>query len=220
MSRTSAMDSRNSHIFFVDNEPGIRTAVQRTLETSGMRVSVFASAEECLTRLSEQTCDVLITDLRMEGMDGMSLLCEVKRSLPWLPTIIVTGYGDIPLATAAIRAGAVEFLEKPLDQQGLLTAIRRALKSAVRPEARLPGRLSAIELQVLHSVFAGKTSREIARSFNRSVRTIEAHRRSIMVKFGAKNIAQLIQRATALGFGGNESDTSERPGVTGTPHVE
>jgi two-component system, LuxR family, response regulator FixJ len=209
------MNSQAVHIFFVDNEPGIRTAVQRTLESSGMRVSVFASAEECLTHLSEQACDVLITDLRMDGMDGMSLLREVKRSLPWMPTIVVTGYGDIPLATTAMRAGAVDFLEKPLDQQELLAAIRRALESAVRPESPLPGRLSPIELDVLRDVFDGKTSREIAVSFNRSVRTIEAHRRNIMVKFGAKNIAQLIQRAAVLGFGSNWQGDSQRPGVTG-----
>jgi len=165
-----------------------------------MHVSVFSSAQDCLTGLLGQTCDVLVTDFRMDGMDGVSLLREVKCRFPWVPAIIVTGYGDIPLAVAATKAGAVEFIEKPLDRQELLSAIERALESAVKPEPSLQGRLSAAEGRILRYVLDGKTNREIAHSLNRSIRTIEAHRRGIMRKLGTHSIAGLIQRAIALGF--------------------
>jgi FixJ family two-component response regulator len=112
---------------------------------------------------------------------------------------MITGYGDVPLAVAAIKAGAVEFLEKPLDRQELLSAVQRALDSAVRPEPSLQGGLSDTEAQVLRHVLDGKTNRETAEALNRSVRTIEAHRHSVMRKFGARNVAQLAQRAAALG---------------------
>jgi two-component system response regulator FixJ len=195
------MNRQEAHIFFVDDEPGIRRAVQRALESSGMHVSAFSTAEGCLTGLSGQTCDVLITDFRMDGVDGMSLLREVKCRFPWVPTIMITAYGDIPLAIAATKAGAVEFLEKPLDQEGLLSAIQRALEDAVQPEPSLQGGLSETEALILRLILDGKTNREIARSLNRSIRTIEAHRRTIMRKFGVQNITHLTQRAIELGFG-------------------
>jgi len=200
------MNLQKAHIFFVDDEPSIRMAVQRALETLGTHVSVFSSAKDCLTELSEQTCDVLVTDLRMDGMDGMSLLHEVKCRFPWVPTIITTGYGNIQQAVAATKAGAVEFIEKPLDRQELLSAIERALEKAVRPEPSLQEGLSHAEIEVLRHVFGGKTTKEMARTLNRSTRTIDAHRRSIMRKFGAKNIVQLIQSAIALGFDKNCED--------------
>lgn len=170
-----------------------------------MRVSVFSSARDCLAGLPGQTCDVLITDLRMDDMDGISLLYEVRRRFPWMPTIAITGYGDIRTAIAATKAGAAEFLEKPLDRQELLSAIEKALENAVPPEPSLRTGLSDAEAQVLHHVFDGKTSKEIAHSLNRSTRTVEAHRRGIMQKFGTKNIAQLIRRAITLGFGVGDS---------------
>lgn len=166
-----------------------------------MHVSVFPCAEDCLTELVKQRCDVLITDVRMKGMDGMSLLHEVRRHFPSLPTIVITGYGDIPLALAATKAGAVEFLEKPLDRQELLAAVQRALTVAARPEPALREELSDAEVQVLQYILDGRTNREIATTLNRSTRTVEAHRRSIMHKFGTNNIAGLVQRAIALGLG-------------------
>jgi two-component system, LuxR family, response regulator FixJ len=211
------MNSGKPHIFFVDDEPAVRAAVKKILERSGMRVSVFSSAEDCLTGLAGQECNVLITDLRMSGAGGMSLLREVRRSFPWVSTLIVTGYGDIPLATAAMRAGAVDFIEKPLDQQVLLSAIERAIANSVAPDPRMRDGLSPAEAEVLRGVFDGKTSREIARSLNRSIRTVEAHRRSIMRKFNARNIAQLIQRASMLGFGNSDGGHGAGPvPVTGS----
>jgi FixJ family two-component response regulator len=194
------MNPQEASVFFVDDDPGIRRAVQRTLETSGLRATVFPSAEDCLAALATQACDVLITDVRLDGMDGISFLREVKRRFPWLPTIIVTGYGDVPLAVTAVKAGAVEFIEKPLDRERLLSAIQEALKATPRRELPPLEPLSETELQVLRLVLDGKTTREIADTLNRSTRTIETHRHNVMHKLGVKNTAQLVRRATAIGL--------------------
>jgi two-component system response regulator FixJ len=149
----------------------------------------------------------------MEGMDGMSLLREVKSRFPWVPTIIVTGYGDIPLAIAATKAG-FGFLEKPVDRDRLLSAIQNAMEKAAQPEPSLQVGLSPAEVRILRDILDGKTNWEIARSLNRSIRTIEAHRRDIMRKLGTRSLAQLVRRALALGFdkgavtnGGSAPDT-------------
>jgi len=194
------MGPQEAHVFFVDDEPGIRMAAQRALETSGMHVRVFSSGEDCLAGLLEQTCDVLITDLRMEGMDGMSLLHAVKSRFPWISVIVISGYGSIPVAVAAMKTGAAEFLEKPLDRQELLSAVSRALANATRVGPSLQGGLSDAEAQVLRHIIDGRTSREIAHALNRSIRTVESHRHSVMHKFGARNVAQLVQRAAAIGL--------------------
>jgi two-component system response regulator FixJ len=189
------MDLHEAHVLLVDDDPGIQGAVKRALESSGTRVSVFSSAEACVNALGQQTCDAVIADIIMDGMGGMSLLHNIKRHFPWLPVIIVTGYGDIPLAVAAMKAGAADFLEKPLDRQQLLSAVKRVLDAAVKPDHALRQGLSRMEAQVLRNILDGKTSRQIATALNRSIRTIEAHRHRLLHKFGAKNVAQLVQRA-------------------------
>lgn len=192
------MDLHEAHVFLVDDDPGIQAAVKRALESSGTRVSVFSAAEECIDALGQQTCDAVLADIIMDGMGGMSLLHNIKRHFPWLPVIIMTGYGDVPLAVAAMKAGAADFLEKPLDRQNLLSAVKRVLEAAVKPEHTLREGLSSMEAQVLRDIVEGKTSRQIATALSRSIRTIEAHRHSIMHKLGAKNVAQLVRRADAF----------------------
>jgi two-component system nitrogen regulation response regulator GlnG len=101
------MNPQETHVFVVDDEPAILTAFQRVLESAGMQVSVFSCAEDCLAALSQQPCDVIITDLRLGGLDGLSLLQATRRRFPWLRILIVTAYGDIPLTVTAMNAGAV-----------------------------------------------------------------------------------------------------------------
>ena len=203
------MNPEEAHVFFVDDEPTVRMAAERALGSSGMQVNVLSSAEDCLTMLSGQTCDVVITDVRMEGMDGISLLHTIRRRFPWLPIIITTGYGDIPLAVAAMKAGAADFLEKPLDREQQLLAIRKALEVSKRPEPPLCEGLSDLETQVLRLVCDGRTSKEIADALHRSVRTVEGHRHHVMQKFAARNIAQLVQRANELGLARPSAESAD-----------
>jgi FixJ family two-component response regulator len=191
------MNAQKMHIFFVDDEPTIQTIVQRALESEEMHVSVFSGAEDCLAALSRQPCDLVITDLRMAGMDGLSFLREVKCHHPWLHVIIVTAYGDIPLAVEAVKAGAADFIEKPLDRQELLSAIRNAQKTSL-PVFVPREAISRMEAQVLRLFLDGRTSKETAQVLKRSTRTIESHRHRLMRKFGVHNAVQLAQRASAL----------------------
>jgi FixJ family two-component response regulator len=191
------MNPQETHIFFVDDEPTVRMAVQRALESAEMHVSVFSCAEDCLAALSRQACDVVITDVRMESMDGLSLLREAKCHFPWLQIILVTAYGDIPLAVEALKAGAADFVQKPLDREELLSAIKNALMTG-RPVSFPREAISPAEAQVLRLFLEGRTSKETAQALKRSTRTIEAHRYRLMCKFGVHNAVQLAQKASAF----------------------
>jgi FixJ family two-component response regulator len=192
------MNAPETHVFVVDDEPAVRMAVQRAMESAGMHVSAFCCAEDCLAALSRHPCDVVIADIRLEGMDGLSLLKEIRHRFPWLQVIIATGYGDIPLTVAAMKAGAADFLEKPLDRPELVSAVDNVRKTLARPTSFPREALSHVEAQVLRLFLAGQTSKAIAEALNRSTRTIEAHRYRIMRKFGVHNAAQLAQKASAL----------------------
>ena len=192
------MNPQETHVFVVDDDAAVATAIGRALETAEMKPSLFSCAQDCLTALPRQPCDVIIADLRMEGMDGLTLLHEVRRRFPWLQVIVVSAYGDVPLAVAAMRAGAVTFLEKPLDRQELLAAVAMALDANVQPVSFPREALSYVETQVLRLFLNGLTSRETGVALNRSTRTIEAHRHNLMRKFGVHNAVLLAQKASAL----------------------
>jgi two-component system response regulator FixJ len=192
------VNATETHVFFVDDEPALRVTVQRTLQSAGFRTAVFSCAEDCLAALSRHACDVVITDLRLEGMDGLALLQEIRHRFPWLQTIIVTAYGDVPSAVAAMRTGVVDFLEKPVDRRELLGAIEKARKVAAQPVPYPREALTEVEAQVLRLFLDGMTARKTAEILNRSSRTIEAHRHRLMRKFGVHNAAQLARKAGAL----------------------
>jgi len=105
-----------SHIFFVDDEEKVLKAVHSTLAQTGAKVSCFKSGTDCLGGLRLQPCDLLITDVKMPVMDGIELIAQARRIKPHLPVIAVTGYGDIPMAVRALKAGAKDFIEKPLER--------------------------------------------------------------------------------------------------------
>jgi len=191
---------QKQRIFFVDDEPKIRQVVGETLEESGFEVSCFSCAADCLERLRSRMCDLLITDVRMPGMDGMQFLTETQRFAPWLPVLIVTGYGDVPMATAAFKAGAVDFVEKPLDRQTLLSAVESVLKRINPSDPILGKALTRTEMRVLRLILDGKSSKEIARLLRRGMRTVEWHRSHIMRKLGINNTVDLVKRAALLGL--------------------
>ena len=193
-------NNTKQHIYFVDDEPKIREVVSETLEQFGFEVSCFACAADCLEQLRCQTCDLLITDVKMPDTDGIELLTEAQRFAPWLPVLLVTGYGDVPMATTAFKAGAVDFIEKPLDRQALLSAVKSVLKR-INPSDPLLGKtLTRTEMRVLRLILDGKSNKEIARLFGRAMRTIEVHRSRIMRKLGVDNAVDLVKRAAVMGL--------------------
>ncbi len=181
------------YVFFVDDEPKVRKMVGRTLEQAGLKVSYFARAAECLKQLHSQTCDLLITDVKMPEMDGIELLTEVKRIIPSLPVLVITGYGDIPMAVKALKVGASDFIEKPLDRQSFLSAVDSVLKRNTQNHPLVGKVLTKTEMRVLRLMLDGKSTKEIAGLLHRSTRTIEDHRTHIMHKLGANDLMHLVR---------------------------
>lgn len=186
-------------IYVVDDEPVVRKAIVQSLTMLPCAVSSFPQAEDCLQELRRKACDLLITDLNMPGMSGMDLLSAVKEHWPYVPVLVVSGFGDIPTAMAAVRLGAIDFLEKPLDETTLLPKVTKALaESSVSLVSNNP--ITEAERRVLELMAEGKTNKEIAGELDRSVRTVENHRQRLMRKLGAATAADLIKIALKAGL--------------------
>jgi two-component system response regulator FixJ len=188
------------HVFVVDDEPSVCWAVAKTLKRLGVEVTCFARATDCLEQLGIQTCDLLVTDVKMPEMDGITLLKEAKRIAPWLPVLVVTGYGDVPLAVEAMRVGAADFIEKPLHKETFLQKIEPMLRQGAFPDPYQGKPLTRTELKVLKMIVVGMSSKEIAHLFGRAVRTVEDQRSHIMRKFGVHNVIELVGRAIQMGL--------------------
>jgi len=192
--------TEQEHIFVVDDEPSVCKVVGRTLEQAGLTVSCFGRAIDCIKRLHEQKCDLLITDVRMPGMDGMELLRDAKRVAPWLPIMLITGFGDIPLAVKAVKSGAADFIEKPLDKETFLRKVRSILQQSPYTDSWRGRRLTKAEISVLKLLVEGKSNKQAARLLGRSVRTVEDHRRNIMRKLDVNNAFDLFKRVADMGL--------------------
>lgn len=191
-------DPTGQYVYVVDDEPRVRTALRKTLERAGLTVRCFGSADECLARLDTGRCDLLITDVRMPGKDGIELLVEARKLQPWLPVLVITGFGDVAMAVKAMKSGAGDFIEKPLDRDTFLETVRKLLCPASVPKVLLEQTLTRMESRVLFHILDGKNNREIADAMSRSQRTVEVHRRHLMQKLGANNIVELLRRAATL----------------------
>lgn len=193
-------DIPERHIFFLDDESEVRNVVKETLEEADIKVTCFACLTECLAQLRSQKCDLLITDLRMPEKDGLELLADVKHLAPWVPVLMITGYGDIPTAVKAIKGGAVDLIEKPLGKKAFLQKVRSILRESAPIDVSVGQPLTMTEMSVLRCIIDGKSNRDIADLLHRSVRTVEVHRAHIMHKFGVDNVIDLIKLGVAMGL--------------------
>jgi FixJ family two-component response regulator len=180
-------------VVVVDDEASIRKAMVRALKALNVRVVSFGSAAECLAYLSVSPCHLLITDIKMPGMDGLELLKQVRNLIPWLPVIMVTGFGDVPLAVKALKMGASDFIEKPLNRDGFLLSVKTLLETSDGLDGLLGQTLTWAERRILSFIMAGHSSKHIANGLHRSMRTVELHRQHIMKKLGVKNVVELVQ---------------------------
>jgi FixJ family two-component response regulator len=199
------MTSNTRHIFFVDDEPAVCRSASLTLRRSGYKVSCFPDAEHCLQRLQMRDCDLLITDVRMPGIDGIELVRRAKSIVPWMPILVVTGYADIQMAVRAVKAGAAEFIEKPLQKQSFLSAVQMVLKQQDLGNLLKGKSLTKKEMVVLRLILQGNTNREMAQILHRSIRTIEDHRRNVMRKLDVDSVVELVKRAVVLGLTGKKT---------------
>lgn len=195
--------TKQACIFFVDDEAGIRKIVRLTLEEElPCYVTCFDNANDCLEALNDEQrrCSLLITDIKMPGMDGLTLLTKVRQLRPLLPILIITGHGDVPMAVKALKTGALDFIEKPLDEHILLPAVETALKRSANTEDFTGKPLTDSETRILQLIAEGKSNSEMAAFLHRSIRTIERHRYQLMRKLNVSSPAELTKVALALGL--------------------
>ena len=192
-------------VFIVDDDPGVRTSLSILLGSAQLASEGFASAEDFLQACGSQTQGCLILDVRMQGMSGPQLQHELLRRKIDLPIIFLTGFADMGVAVGAMRAGAVDFLPKPINGALLLQRVQGALASHAAQlqtngqraawEARL-AKLTQRERQVLGLTLEGLGNKEIANALDISVRTIEGHRARIYLKTGVSSLMELVHVAT------------------------
>ncbi|MEA2744145.1 MAG: two-component system, LuxR family, response regulator FixJ [Acetobacteraceae bacterium] len=189
-------------VHLIDDDEGVRQAVTFLLTTSGFAVRVYESALSFLDALASLQPGCIVTDVRMPGMDGLALQRTLKARGINLPVIVVTGHGDVPLAVEAMKAGAVDFIEKPFNDDTLLSAIRVAIDYHARDfrrdnevaaiKARLDS-LSLREREVLDGLIAGLPNKTIAYDLKISARTVEVHRANLMTRMSARSVADLVR---------------------------
>ncbi|MHC4144954.1 MAG: response regulator transcription factor [Planctomycetota bacterium] len=200
------------HVFIVDGELEALQAVCKTLASLGAEITCFVNPGRCLERLRAQKCDLLIAELKIPEMDGIELVTNAKRVAPWVPVLVITGHGDVPAAVRAIKAGAVDFIEKPLDKGSLVKTVKSILQKGTAPNGYVDKPLTWTENTILKLVIDGKSNREISELLGLSVRTIEVHRANMMEKLGVNNLLDLIKRAIALGL--VDVPANQEPGET------
>ncbi len=191
-------------IYVIDDDDAVRQSLEFLLKTAGMTVRGFEHAKAFLDILPQVGHGCVITDVRMPGMSGIDLLTRLKDSNPKLPVIIITGHGDISLAVEAMKIGAIDFLEKPFDDDHLIAAVRAARNrdaGVVKRKAELGeiteklAALSNRERQVLDGLVAGKANKSIAFDLGISPRTVEIYRANVMTKMAANSLSDLVRMA-------------------------
>jgi two-component system response regulator FixJ len=191
----------NSIVHIVDDDDAVRQSLAFLLSSAGLPVRLYESASAFLAGLSAPQSGCLITDIRMPGMTGIDLLKALREKSLSMPAIVITGHGDVPLAVEAMKAGAVDFIEKPFDEEAILNAVKRALEQGADENgdgivvaARL-ATLSERERQVLEGLVGGHPNKTIARGLGISPRTVEVYRANLMAKMQAKSLSDLIRMA-------------------------
>jgi len=193
-------DNRVVHI--VDDDAAVRQSLAFLLSSAGLAVRLYDSATAFLAGLASVKGGCLITDMRMPDMTGLELLHALKARACGLPAIVITGHGDVALAVEAMKAGAVDFIEKPFDEEAILHAVQAALERGSEGEggdapaiaARLAS-LSERERQVLEGLIAGHPNKTIAYDLGISPRTVEVYRANLMTKMEARSLSELIRMA-------------------------
>ncbi len=194
-------------IFVVDDDADIRDSMRMLLESAGYAVQGYASASRFLAD-NVRIGGCLIADIRMPDMGGLELQAEIVRRGIELPVIIITGHGDVPLAVRAMSAGAIDFIEKPFDDEHILGSVKRALTAGeqshnraaeIRAAAELLALLTPRERAVLNCLVKGRSNKIAAHELGISPRTIEVHRARIMDKLKARNLSDIVRVSLVAG---------------------
>lgn len=196
------MKTEQQTVFIVDDDEDIREALSLLMRSVGIRPKAFASAREFLHHVNPYDSGCLVLDIRMPEMNGMELQAELHKRRIKMPIVFLTGHGDVPLAVAAMKAGAYDFIQKPLDAHRLVISVMKALKgdggSGNVPEvaggnAGKLALLSERQTEVLRLLIDGKQNSEIADALCISIKTVEFHRAGIRKKLGVANLSGLFR---------------------------
>jgi two-component system response regulator FixJ len=197
-------------IYIIDDQAAVRDAIAEMLSVFGFTAETFESAEDFLNReQAQQSAEpgCVVCDVRMPGIDGIELVRQSQTAGKQIPIILISGHADVPMAVAGIKAGAADFIEKPIDDASLVAAINRAIAPQMKPDSDVRrgqdieqkfSRLTPRQIEVFDLVVAGFTSHAIGEKLTLSTRTVESYRAQIMEKMAAESVAILVRQAIQL----------------------
>jgi len=192
----------NETVFLVDDEADVRDALTFLLSTDGYRIEAFESPSELLARVTPEDAGCLVLDVRLPEMNGLALQEKLREQGIGMPIVFITGHGDIPMAVQAVNAGALDFLEKPFDDDALLDIVARGMgqdrerRAHAERQAGIDAALDTLtrrEREVMEEILRGKLNKVIAADLDMSVRTVEVHRARVLEKLGARNGSDLVR---------------------------
>ena len=207
------MPSEKGIVHVIDDDEALRESLAFLLRTANIEVRTYPSAVAFLDALPDARASCVITDVRMPGMSGIDLLRRLQELKIGMPVIVITGHGDVPLAVEAMKIGALDFLEKPFDDEVLLTSVRSALMrqdgdtKRHTERAEIESKLAALsnrERDVLGGLVAGRANKQIAYDLGISPRTVEIYRANLMNKMQAGSLSDLVRMALIVGMVGSE----------------
>ncbi|QDM40058.1 response regulator FixJ [Altererythrobacter sp. TH136] len=200
-------ETNDGIVYVIDDDESARHSLEFLLDVAGVRVRSFASADAFLKAAPPLSGACVVTDVRMPGTNGIELAEELKRRGSPPPVIVITGHADVPLAIQAMKAGVADFIEKPFDDEVMLSAIRAALTRQAGDQGAAAERqivldriasLSNREREVMEGLVAGKANKAIAFDLDISARTVEVYRANLMMKMHAKTLSELVRMATIV----------------------
>ena len=195
-------------VFVIDDQKAVRDALREMLSVFGFSVETYESADSFLAAVSDPEVGCIVADVRMPGTDGIELVRELARRKVRLPVVLISGHADVPMAVAGIKAGAEDFIEKPIDDAQLVAAINRGLTRTFSEQIKQQSfdalsaqfaRLTPHQIEIFDLVVQGFTSQAIAAKLAISARTVESYRTQVMEKMQAESVAVLVRQAIRLG---------------------
>jgi two-component system, LuxR family, response regulator FixJ len=208
------MPSEKAMVHVIDDDEALRDSIMFLLHTAQIAAQTYASASVFLEKMPQTGLNCIITDVRMPGLSGIDLLKRLKELRVDVPVIVITGHADVPLAVEAMKFGAIDFLEKPFDDEVMLASVQSALKQKSGDTKRhmeravIEGRLAALsnrERDVLNGLVAGQANKQIAFDLGISPRTVEIYRANLMDKMQAASLSDLVRMALIVEISGRGS---------------
>lgn len=200
-------------IAIVDDDPSVREGLHSLIRSAGWRAEMFASAQDFLARHATEALSCLVLDLQLPGLSGLDLQKRMAEVALQIPIVFLTGHGDIPASVQAMKAGAIEFLTKPVDEEDLLRAIQEAIEcdrrtrqqhAEIRDLRNRYETLTAREREVMRQVISGLLNKQVAAELNITEFTVKIHRGQVMRKMRADSLAHLVRMAGSLGIRANQ----------------